>query len=68
MRPTMPLYLLVAGVLLSSPAFAGAPIQPGDTAPNFTKNQLAPGPSVGTPVSLSDHAGKVVVLFILGYG
>lgn len=48
---------------------AAAVVHPGDTAPDFTKDRLD-YPALGqvTPVSLSDYAGKVVVLFVLGYG
>lgn len=42
---------------------AGAQIQVGETAPNFTKNRLG-----GGSVSLSDYSGQVVVLFLLGHG
>lgn len=40
----------------------------GQPAPAFTKNQLdSPGPNQTTPRSLSDYAGKVVFLFMLGH-
>ena len=42
---------------------AAANIQVGQVAPNFTKSKLG-----GDTVSLSDYSGKVVVLFLLGYG
>lgn len=51
-----------AGGGLGSPALA-MPLGPGAVAPNFTKNQLG-----GGSVSLSNYSGKVVVLFLLGYG
>ena len=62
---------LGAAVLLAalSPA-AHALIAVGAPAPDFTKNQLAGGPgswSRGGAVSLRNYAGKVVVLFLLGY-
>jgi hypothetical protein len=43
-------------------------VHEGQAAPAFTKNMLAGGPpwSVGPAVSLSDYAGKIVVLFLLG--
>ena len=41
---------------------AQATVQIGDTAPNFTKSRLG-----GGTTSLTDHAGKVVVLFLFGY-
>lgn len=55
------------GVLATA---ARANISTGVPAPNFTKSQLAGGPgtwSKGAAVSLSGYAGKVVVLFLLGY-
>jgi hypothetical protein len=56
--------LLVAGV-----APAAAIVHPGSFWPNFTKDRLDfPGPGQTTPVSIYDYSGKVVVLFILGYG
>ena len=56
--------LLAAG--LAPPA--AAIVNPGDPAPNFTKNQLD-YPSFGqvTPRSLADYPGKVIVFFLLGY-
>ena len=53
---------------LSSPAHGN--ISTGAPAPDFTKSQLAGAPgswSKGDPTSLSAYAGKVVVLFLLGY-
>jgi len=43
-------------------------VHEGQAAPAFTKNTLAGGPpwSVGPPASLSDYAGKVVVIFLMG--
>jgi peroxiredoxin len=46
---------------------ARATVSAGDVAPNFTKNELAPGPAVGAPRSLSEFAGKVVLLILAGY-
>jgi hypothetical protein len=55
-------------VLTSAAVPAAAIVHPGDVAPNFTKQRLDhPAPGQTTPVSLYDYAGKVVVLFILGY-
>lgn len=56
------------GVLLSSGA-ARAWVHEGEVAPVFTKRLLAGGPpwSYGSTVTLADYAGKVVVLFLLGY-
>lgn len=47
---------------------ATAIVNPGDPAPNFTKNELD-FPAIGqtTPRSLSDYSGKVIVFFLLGY-
>ena len=58
--------LLVAG-LAATPA--RAIVNLGDTAPNFTKNELDyPTLNQVTPRSLADYAGKVIVFFLLGYG
>lgn len=54
--------LVLAAVLVAIPAASHAQIQPGATAPGFTKTQLG-----GGTVSLSQYSGKVVVLFLLGY-
>lgn len=58
--------VLVLAACLAGPA--GAIVNPGDQAPNFTKNQLD-YPSFGqvTPRSLTDYSGKVIVFFLLGY-
>lgn len=47
---------------------AQAIVNLGDTAPNFTKDELD-FPSIGqtTPRSLADYSGKVIVFFLLGY-
>ena len=67
MRRTMPwlALLLIAG--LSTPARAVVTV--GDPAPAFTKNQLIldPTPQTGPPVSLSDFAGRVLILHLIGY-
>lgn len=57
--------ILLATMLSAPPLHAG--VIAGDQAPNFTKNQLAPGPAVGSALSLSNYAGKVVVLALAGY-
>ena len=51
---------LVAALAAPSAAF----VDPGQPAPAFTKNVLG-----GTPptLSLSDFAGKVVVIHVMGY-
>ena len=68
MRPTvLPLAAaLVLAAAVATPAVAI--VNPGDAAPNFTKNQLD-HPAFGqvTSRSLSDYAGKVIVFFLLGY-
>ena len=58
--------LLAASLAAVEPA--GAEVVEGEAAPAFTKNQLDT-PSFGqtTPLSLSDYAGKVVILFLLGH-
>ncbi len=58
---------VLLGVLLA-PNFARAWVHEGEPAPAFTKNMLAGGPpwSTGPTISLSDLAGKVVVIFLLG--
>ncbi len=50
-------------VLAAAPGPAAAVVHAGDPAPAFTKTALD-----GGPISLSDYSGKVVVLFLLGYG
>ena len=43
---------------------SGAIVNPGEPAPPFTKNVLG---GVPPTISLSDYAGKVVVLAIIGW-
>ena len=52
--------VVLASVLAASSAAAA--IQLGATAPNFTKNKLG-----GGSFNLADYAGKVVVIFLLGW-
>jgi len=62
--------LMTLLVMLGVTSPARAAVSPGDVAPNFTKNELAgvnPNWTTGPARSLSDYAGKVVVLFLLGY-
>ena len=60
----VPAILLATGLLAGAAARpAGAIVHPGDTGPAFTKIQLG-----GGPVSPGDYPGKVLVLFLLGYG
>jgi hypothetical protein len=62
----LPLALLLSSALAVP---AGAVVHPGDFWPNFTKSRLDfPSPGLTTPVSIYDYSGKVVVLFVLGYG
>jgi hypothetical protein len=68
--PTVPALagLALAGLIAASPA--RAVVSPGDVAPAFTKSELAGGPgswTTGPPHTLAEEAGKVVVLFLLGY-
>lgn len=66
MRPTAIRALLLGLSLLCSLApVAGvhADVAVGATAPAFTKNVLG-----GGTATLSQYSGKVVVLFLLGYG
>ena len=70
MRNSLARVCAVAALLgaLSSPARANIAV--GAVAPDFTKSELSGGPgawSKGGPISLSDYASKVVVLFLLGY-
>ena len=58
-----PLATLATGLLVALLAGqARAQIPLGATGPDFTKTALG-----GGPVQLSQYAGKVVVLFLLGY-
>jgi hypothetical protein len=67
MRPlTALLTMLALGVCAPG---GTAAVNPGDPAPNFTKNELIsdPFPQAGPPRSLADYAGHVVVIHLLGY-
>lgn len=59
---------LAAGLTAGLAGPARAIVNPGDPAPNFTKQQLD-YPSFGqtTPRSLADYSGKVIVFFLLGF-
>jgi hypothetical protein len=48
---------------------ASAIVHVGDVAPPFTKNELisTPTPHAGGTLSLSDYAGKVLVLHLMGF-
>lgn len=48
---------------------ASAAVHVGDVAPPFTKNELVstPFPQAGPARSLSDYAGRVLVIHLLGY-
>lgn len=52
----------IALLALALAAPASAQIAPGTLGPDFTKTALG-----GASTSLSQYAGKVVVLFLLGY-
>ena len=60
---TSALTLALAATLGLAAPQARAQIATGAVAPNFTKTQLG-----GGSVSLSQYSGKVVVLFLFGYG
>lgn len=53
--------LALFGLIGAQPA--RAVLHAGDVAPNFTKLDLN-----GVPHTLYDYRGKVVLLFLLGYG
>ena len=61
--PPAALALLLASGLALTAGSAAAQIPLGAVGLNFTKTQLG-----GGSVSLSHYSGKVVVLFLLGYG
>ena len=54
--------VLLAAALGTAAPNAAAQIPLGATGPDFTKTALG-----GGPVSVSQYAGKVVVLYLLGY-
>ena len=59
-----PLAAIILAVILAGWASPGlAIVSVGDPAPAFTKDVLG-----GGTASLADYPGKVVVLFLLGYG
>ena len=61
------LAMVLVGSVWAVPA--RAIVHAGDVAPAFTKNELirSPAPATGPPVSLSDFAGRVLVIHLLGY-
>jgi len=63
--------LMSAAVLALSTSFAphaSAIVNPGDTAPNFQKDELdSPAFGQTTPRTLADYSGKVILFFLLGY-
>ncbi len=64
MRPTaIRRLVLTLSLLLALPSIARADIAVGATGPAFTKSVLG-----GGTATLSQYSGKVVVLFLLGYG
>ena len=62
MRRTLLVTLTLAMLAHAAPAFAQLPL--GATAPPYTKSLLGGG-TVSAP---SQYSGKVLVLFLLGYG
>ena len=62
MRRTRLVTLMLAMMAIAAPASSQLPL--GSTAPPFTKSLLGGG-TVSAP---SQYAGKVTVLFMLGYG
>lgn len=54
--------LLAAPLALAASNASATLIPLGATAPDLTRNDLT-----GTPRSISDYRGKVLVLFLLGY-
>ena len=63
------LALATIAILALSAAPAAAVVHVGDPAPAFTKNELVstPFPQPGPARSLSDYAGRVLVIHLLGY-
>jgi len=62
------LALAAALAMAAAPSVARAYVAEGQPAPAFTKQELD-SPIFGqtTPRSLSDYAGKVIFLFMIGY-
>jgi len=54
--------LILVAALVAAASPGSATVQIGDAAPAFTKSRLG-----GGTASLSDYAGKVVILFLFGY-
>jgi hypothetical protein len=62
------IYGLAVLLLLGASPALGV-VSEGQTAPNFTKPLLGGPPwSEGPTQSLSDYAGKIVILHLLGWG
>ena len=60
--------LVAALMIATSPAIARAFVAEGQPAPAFTKQQLdSPVFGQTTPRSLSDYAGKVIFVFMMGH-
>jgi hypothetical protein len=59
--------LATAAACLAAPAPAHAIAEPGTVAPEFVKNEVVGG-ATGPAWSLGAHRGKIVVLFVMGYG
>ena len=69
MKTAARLCILAAALTITmAPAMARAYVAEGQPAPAFTKQQLdSPAFGQTTPRSLSDYAGKVIFLFMMGY-
>jgi len=67
--PTPRLALATAVLAAACAAPAAAVVHVGDPAPAFTKNELIslPFPQPGPARSLSDYAGRVLVIHLIGY-
>jgi len=63
MRDVRAAVLSCAVLAATTTTALGQALQPGAVAPNFTKTLLG-----GGSASLNTYAGKVRVLFMLGYG
>ena len=66
-KPARLVFALSLVALVATPALAAVHV--GDVAPAFTKNELqsTPFPQPGPVRSLSDYAGRVLVIHLLGY-
>ena len=60
------LALALVAAQLGHPRPAHAIADPGTIAPEFVKNEVVNG-AAGPAWSLGAHAGKVIILFMMGY-